>query len=154
MQTFSHLSLFIKTRSFLAIAMTDIPEPIRESAAIEMPPRNASVVRNPVRDLRATVRYSLRARVVFTWSDGQGRGHEGEGFTQNISRRGVFVLGASCPAKGDRITLAIFLPALASETRELRIDAVGRVLRVEHAKPPADKTGFAVSHESINMCAA
>jgi len=105
-------------------------------------------------DLRGTVRYSLHAKVVFTWRDGHGRSREAQGYTRNISQRGAYVIAPACPSQGERVTLNFYLPALAGETRELRIDAVGRVLRVEPVGEPEAGIGFAVSNESINLCAA
>lgn len=107
-----------------------------------------------IAEMRATVRYSLRAKVVFTWCDSQGTAREEQGYTRNISQRGAYVIAARSPGKGDRVMLSFFLPALAGESRELRIDAAGKVLRVETATEREAPMGFAVSNESINLCAA
>jgi len=107
----------------------------------------------PSLDARTTVRYALHARVVFQWDDEDGLQKVGRGHTRNISQKGAFVVSPEIPPQGVPITLNIYLPALAGDTRLLSLEAEGRVLRGESNCEPngPSVSGFAVSTHRVSL---
>src|SRR5271155_2396083 len=78
------------------------------------------------KDFRTTFRYSLQAPVTFSWEDRHGARQDASGRTLNISQKGAYVIAPECPAAGVHVSLTIFLPALAGETRTLHLETKGR----------------------------
>jgi hypothetical protein len=103
------------------------------------------------RDSRTTVRYSLQARVIFSWKDRHGFRQDASGRTRDISQKGAYVVAPECPVAGATVALKIFLPALAGETRTMQLETEGRVMRVEPAADSESEVGFAVSNARINL---
>jgi hypothetical protein len=104
----------------------------------------ASMRREASRQPRKAIRFPLEAPIVFRWAD-SGIEKRGEGRTHDISEVGAFVLSGICPPVGTEISFDIFLPALPSFEPKTRVEAVGRVLRVEQARGLEGRDGFAIS---------
>jgi len=81
---------------------------------------------------------------VFWWTDA-GIEKRSEGRTHDISEMGAFVIGHTCPPSGIQIGFRLFLPVLSSVEPRARVEAVGRVLRVERAAGFGGRSGFAIS---------
>lgn len=106
-------------------------------------------------DARATMRHLLIARVVFQWSDDCGSQKVGRGYTRDISQKGAYVFSPERPPKGAQMTIHIYLPALAGDSKLLSLQAECLVLRVE---PDANAKngiawGFAVSNQHVTLSA-
>jgi hypothetical protein len=85
----------------------------------------------------------MNAPVLFLWKDESGIGHQGGGFTRDISSNGVFVFcSANCPPAGSDIAMEIAFPPLEDDVQGLQIKAQGRVVRVDQTEGPA---GFAAA---------
>jgi hypothetical protein len=100
--------------------------------------------REPV-ERRNFVRYSLRLPIIFKWKDPLGQSQQGAGFSRDISPSGAFVLCAAPPVEGTDFVMEVLLPPLAGSARTgLRLQATGRVIRVElETKEP----GFAAASQ-------
>lgn len=118
------------------------------------PPGKAGSHGREGRDARATVRYSLDAHVDFSWKDRGGAARREFGSTRDISHRGAFILAPVCPSAGASVLLKIRLPTLLGETRRLRMDTEGRVLRVEPAGNGQGGAGFAVASDRTALRAS
>ena len=92
---------------------------------------------------RKSMRYPLRASVLFSWKDENGNQCQGEGTSRDISETGAFVLTLGCPPLGADVALRIVLAAPPDAMKMLRMEVDGWVLRVEQATA-AGSSGFAV----------
>jgi len=97
-----------------------------------------------VRELRAVERFAVSLPVVLTWrAPGRPDGSV-QGFTRDISTRGMYVLADSGPIPGELLKFEIDL-ALDESTPLVLVEGEGRVVRVEDQPPPAQQpSGFAV----------
>src|SRR5216684_985986 len=98
------------------------------------------------RQPRKAIRFPLEAPIVFRWAD-SGIEKQGEGRTHDISETGAFVLSRMCPPVGAEIGFSIFLPLLPDFEPKTRVEAVGRVLRVEQARGFEGRDGFAITSQ-------
>jgi hypothetical protein len=92
---------------------------------------------------RKTIRFPLRASVVFWWTDENGNHQQGEGRSRDISEGGTFVHAASCPPLGASVGLRISFEAAAGAPETLPIEFDGHVLRVERVDAGSESSGFA-----------
>lgn len=88
---------------------------------------------------RAAVRYRLRLPVIFHWND--GKDHTEGGFTADVALDGAFILSSKCPPMGTSVRIEILLPTPDQSGGELRIECIGKVMRVVSQ---AGITGFGV----------
>jgi PilZ domain len=99
--------------------------------------------REAPRQPRKAIRFPLEAPIVFRWTD-SGIEKQGEGRTHDISEVGAFVLSSICPPVGTEISFNIFLPVIPGYEPKTRVEAEGRVLRVEQARGIEGRDGFAI----------
>src|SRR5437899_8831090 len=92
---------------------------------------------------RKAIRFPLEVPIVFRGAD-SGIAKRGEGRTHDISEVGAFVLSSICPPVGTEISFTFFLPVLPGFEPKTRVEAVGRVLRVEQARGLEGREGFAI----------
>jgi hypothetical protein len=92
---------------------------------------------------RKAIRFPLDAPIVFWWAD-RGIDKKGEGRTLDISEMGAFVLASTCPPAGTHIGFEVLLPMLPGFKPRTRVEALGQVLRVEKARGPGGRDGFAI----------
>ncbi|HKW62505.1 MAG TPA: hypothetical protein VJN89_08180 [Candidatus Acidoferrum sp.] len=97
---------------------------------------------------RSVIRFPLVARTVFWWVD-SGVTKRSEGRTRDISEKGAFVLASLCPPQGIEIGFNVFLPPLYGSEQKTRVEANGRVVRVELAEGYKECEGFAILIEHI-----
>ena len=110
---------------------------------------SSSMRQEAPRKPRKAIRFPLEAPIVFRWAD-SGIEKQCEGRTHDISEAGAFVLSRVCPPVGTEISFNIFLPVLPGFEPKTRVEAVGRVLRVEQARGLEGRDGFAIlSHHSL-----
>jgi|SRR5271156_1426087 len=110
---------------------------------------------NESSERRVSLRYALHARVIFAWDDAKGQRRESRGHTRDVGQKGAFVFAQECPARGTPVSLSIFLPVMGAETKVLRLEVEGRVLRCGSGSGSAngatEPNGFAVGHHQINL---
>jgi len=100
-------------------------------------------------ELRKLTRYRLGVPAFFSWLDQRGLSQQGEGTTRDISAGGVFLFANTLPPVGSAIRFEISLPPLPGAVRSLRIEAEGRVLRIEPAAGGKGRSGFAAVSEGF-----
>jgi hypothetical protein len=79
-------------------------------------------------DRRAATRYRLRLPVIFHWNDGRER-TEG-GFTCDVAVDGALIFSSKCPPVGADIRIEVLVPSPDHPAEEIRIECVGKVMRV------------------------
>ena len=94
-------------------------------------------------ELRSSVRYPVRASVLFTWQ-GPGGPLQGEGITRDISRIGVYVRTPTSPPLAVKVQMEIFLPPIEPQGKAVKVLSEGPVIRVEHPSANEGQSGFAV----------
>lgn len=92
-------------------------------------------------DRRRSQRFDLRVPIICHWKDNQAS-HEMGGFSRDISRGGVFVVGSVLPKEETSIDLEVLLPPLQATSQELRLQCTGVVVRVQRE---GETIGFAVA---------
>ena len=101
-------------------------------------------------DSRSTVRYVLRAPAVYSWIDCEGVAHESLGYTRDVSPKGIFIVCADSPPETTSLTVSIQLSVLNGDRRgEVRIEAEGKVLRVEIGDASGNEGGFSVKNYRV-----
>lgn len=101
-------------------------------------------------DLRSAVRYPLQAPAVYSWTDCEGVTHESQGYTRDMSPRGIFIVSPDAPPHSTCLTVTIHVPLPeGGRIRDIRIEAVGKVIRVDVADEPGDLNGFSVKNERV-----
>ena len=102
-----------------------------------------------VRELRAVQRYSVSLPVSLTCRTGSAPNSSLNGFTRDISTRGMFVVSDAEPAEGELFEFEIDL-ALDEETPLVLVQGEGRVVRTE--RPSEQPAGFAVHNVWFRLC--
>lgn len=101
-------------------------------------------------DARQEARYPVAAPVSFWWPCSGSSLRAGEGFTRNISTRGVHVSTTACPPAGVCIQMTIFLPPPDGGIHGVTLEGEGVVLRMDGAREgihDTDIKGFAAAIE-------
>jgi len=88
---------------------------------------------------RKAIRYQVRAPVLFRWTDINGVGLQGGGFSRDISSDGVFVCCDRLPPLKTAIGIEVLLSVAQAPGPGLWLSGQGEVVRVEGEKEP----GFA-----------
>jgi hypothetical protein len=88
---------------------------------------------------RSTARYRLHLPVIFHWNDG-GECTAG-GFTYDVALNGALISSTKCPPIGCDIRIEVLVPSPSSESEQLRIQCVGKVIR---AVTEGDSCSFGV----------
>lgn len=97
---------------------------------------------------RKSRRFRLRLAVVFSWRDERGVLQSGEGWSRNISSRGIYVRTKWALAAGVSVEMNVLLPQPAYELRAAEIHAKGHVTRVDQG-PRAEVCGFAATNRTV-----
>ena len=77
---------------------------------------------------KVPMRYALKLPVIFHWDDGVA--HTEGGFTSDIALDGALILSSRCPPNGSDIHIEVLLPSPAGDGQEIRIECVGKVVRM------------------------
>lgn len=87
-----------------------------------------------VRDInrRTAVRYRLRLPVIFHWNDGVE--HTEGGFTNDVALDGALIVSSRCPPIGADVRIEVLIPAPHESEEEIRIECVGKVMRVRETR--------------------
>jgi len=107
---------------------------------------------------RTTLRYALQTEVAFSWCGSDGSSRNGRGKTRNLSQKGAFVECSTLPPNGVSVQMSISLPPPIEKGKSLKMEARGRVVRVEaggeRPGPHEVGPGFAVCNDQVNLCAS
>lgn len=102
------------------------------------------------RHSRRFLRYKVHAPLFFSWSDPGGNVEEGEGMTRDFCIGGFFVESSATPCANTMIHFIVQLPRLSKvQLPAFKIEAAGRVTRVEYSKMTSRAFGFAVESENF-----
>ena len=101
---------------------------------------------NTVRQARKTLRFPLQSAVTFWWTNGNGKQHEGEGRSRDVSEHGAFVFAPLCPPVGANVVLKIALEGAPNDIVPIPVEVEGEVLRVEPFPAEIGKGGFAIKY--------
>src|ERR1700680_1883399 len=99
-------------------------------------------------DRRQHLRFALRGFVSFSWQEREDLRLEGNGFTRDISERGVFVLTGAHVPLGEAIQMEIVFCSPGTNS-VVRMIAEGHVLRVEPVSQSAHMGGCAAAISSL-----
>jgi hypothetical protein len=102
-----------------------------------------------VMDRRRRHRYDLRTQVRFSWEDLEGIYHREESLTRDISEVGIFVVTNSFPPVGTTVQFEVSFHSATAQG--VRIQAQGRVVRVENVDRSRAHDGFAAATETIEV---
>ena len=80
--------------------------------------------------LRKSHRYTIAAKVWFSWQTEDGRWREGEGTTREMSGSGLFILTDTLPEAGASIRVTVVMPAM-KVIQPVTFHGYGKVVRVE-----------------------
>jgi hypothetical protein len=96
------------------------------------------------------MRFGLRARVHFEWTDRDGVMHKGDGFTRDITSHGVYVSAEwrAQPQADDDIDVDILLPSLREAHPTLHMHGRSKVIRVEPTATDEHSGGFVAASNS------
>ncbi len=100
---------------------------------------------------REQIRYGLHALVDFEWTDAEGVPHRGQGFTRDISPKGMFIYSDSQPPAKADVHVEVALHSIAQAVMDLWVRAEALVLRVERATGPGVRHGFAILNRSCKL---
>lgn len=142
--TFRHLSRSFIKHSVDALTMSPAPNPSQQCA-------DRLRVLVPRENRRSAVRYRLSAKVVISWTGGDGIEHELTGHTRDISPGGAYIFSSIFPPLKQTLHITIHLPMFAGESRIPCVDVRGHVLRVDSDAAIAE-CGFSVCNEKVTLC--
>ena len=100
---------------------------------------------------REQTRYDLRAIVDFEWTDAAGASHRGQGFTRDISTKGMFIYSDSQPPGKVDVHVEVSLSSVAEAVTYLSMKVEALVIRVEPPTSPGIRHGFAVLNRSCKL---
>lgn len=89
---------------------------------------------------RKSVRYQMRAPVLFKWTNGDGVALQDGGFTRDISTDGLFVCCDRLPPLQTALSMEVLVSVVEAPRPGLRLRGQGVVVRVEELD---NYTGFA-----------
>jgi PilZ domain len=97
---------------------------------------------------RKATRYKVRLPVLFKWSEANGVGLQGGGFTRDISTDGLFVCCDRFPPLKTVLSMEILLSFGGAPSSSLLLTGQGEVVRIEGREK---QTGFATeTHFDLN----
>lgn len=105
-------------------------------------------MKETVKERRGSRRFRLRLAVVFSWRDAQGIVQSGEGSSDNISSRGIYVRTKSAPPLGTSVEMNVFLPKPAYGIRAAEMHAKGQVTRIDQGSQ-FQVCGFAAMNRTV-----
>jgi hypothetical protein len=95
-------------------------------------------------EARTSVRYRFGLPARFWWNGQAGRRLQGEGFTQDISVCGAYILTSTFPPLDLTVQLEILLTSPDGTGHLVTLASQGRVLRIQHPADGKTPGGFAV----------
>jgi len=89
--------------------------------------------------------------VTFTWEEPQGSICREEGFTRDISVRGVYIYATTCPPPDAVVQVDIILPQMSRRQGSM-VRGKLRTLRVEQDPWPDKRNGFSATGKGLTLC--
>ena len=100
-----------------------------------------------VMERRGATRFRLRLAVVFSWRDEHGIVQGSEGWSRDLSSRGIYVRAEMVPPVGAAVEMNVFLPEPGYQIRAAELHAKGRVVRVD--RHTSTQSGFAAMNHTV-----
>jgi hypothetical protein len=97
-------------------------------------------------ELRRSPRFPVKADVLYHWREAEKDMQHGFGFTENISRNGLFVHGNVCPPEGAVVSVEIAIPPTGAGSKLLVLESGGTVVWVCSPAGPEEGFGARVEH--------
>jgi hypothetical protein len=97
---------------------------------------------------REQIRFCIRALVKFEWIDGDGTPRREQGFTRDISSKGLFIVSDSQPPAKADLHVDVFFGKSSGGEPNLELSAKTLVIRSEPAANAGIFGGFAVLNRS------
>jgi hypothetical protein len=114
-------------------------------------PRNIAWDLGSGLERREQIRLGVRALVKFEWFDGQGVQHREQGFTRDISSKGMFIFSDSLPPAKVDLQVDVFFGNISGAEPNLELSAKALVIRSEPATNSGASGGFAVLNRSYSL---
>jgi hypothetical protein len=114
-------------------------------------PRNTARNLGNTLERREQIRLGVRALVKFEWFDGQGASHREQGFTRDISSKGLFIISDSLPPPKVDLQVDVSFESISGVEPNLELSAKALVIRLEPATTPGASGGFAVLNRSYSL---
>ena len=93
-------------------------------------------------DMRKDTRYQIAALVSFWWSYHGGTSNAGQGVTQDISQRSLWIVTDTMPPpQGARIQMTVTLPRMQGSRRSMTLAGEGIVVRSESWETTKNSVG-------------
>jgi hypothetical protein len=92
------------------------------------------------RERRRSARFKLPGKAWFEWDAIDGRRHEGEGVTRNVSKSGTFIETLGPPPVAVTLRVIVTLGRAGKEEMQARLCGVGEVRHVN--ANASDRMGF------------
>jgi hypothetical protein len=102
-----------------------------------------------VMERRGAARFRLRLAVVFSWRDEHGIVQGSEGWSRDLSSRGIYVGAEIAPPVGTTVEMNVFLPEPGYQIRAAELHAKGRVVRIDRRATAAESPGFAAMNHTV-----
>ena len=113
--------------------------------------RNAACNMENGLEQREKIRFGVRALAKFEWFDGQGARHREQGYTRDISSKGLFIFSYTLPPAKVDLQINVFLGDMPGAEQNLELNAKALVIRSEPATNPGSYGGFAVLNRSYSL---
>jgi hypothetical protein len=97
---------------------------------------------------RGATRFRLRLAVVFSWRDEQGIVQGSEGWSRDLSSRGIYVRSDMVPPVGAAVEMNVFLPEPGYQIRAAELHAKGLVVRIDR-RAGTQSSGFAAMNHTV-----
>jgi hypothetical protein len=97
---------------------------------------------------RGATRFRLRLAVVFSWRDEQGIVQGSEGWSRDLSSRGIYVRADMVPPAGATVEMNVFLPEPGYQIRAAELHAKGLVVRIDR-RAGTQSSGFAAMNHTV-----
>jgi hypothetical protein len=100
-----------------------------------------------VMERRGATRFRLRLAVVFSWRDEHGNVQGSEGWSRDLSSRGIYGRSEMVLPVGAVVERNVFLPEPGYQIRAAELHAKGRVVRVD--RHTGNQSGFAAMNHTV-----
>jgi hypothetical protein len=95
-------------------------------------------------------RFDVRAHVDFEWIE-EGVLQTGQGFTRDISSKGMFIYSDTKPPTKADLRVRVYLDSSAQTLTKVQVRANSLVVRVETPSAPGTEHGFAILNRSHEL---
>jgi hypothetical protein len=104
-----------------------------------------------VLERRGAMRFRLRLPVVFSWRDARDAVQGSEGYSRDLSSRGIYVQSELAPPAGASVEMYVLLPQPEYQIHPAELHTQGRVVRIEGPPASSQPFGFAAMNHTIML---